>query len=145
MDIRYTLCMKKEYIIGAAVAFLFLGITYAAYVMSGSSQSSATTSTKVTTHALKKSDFIYFWGSTCPHCKDLNDWIKKNNIDEKLTYKKLEVFYNKKNSNLMEEAAQICSLPQDQVGVPFVYDNGKCYIGTPNAQEHFTEKVKQIK
>ncbi|MCR4329286.1 MAG: hypothetical protein NUV65_01950 [Candidatus Roizmanbacteria bacterium] len=135
--------MKKEFIIGAAAVFLLLGITYAAYSFTAKDQSTSTSTTTVTTHNLKKSDFIYFWGSTCSHCKELNDWITKNKVDEKLTYKKLEVFYNKKNSNLMEEAAQICKIPSDQVGVPFVYDNGKCYIGTPDAEDHFTERMKK--
>jgi len=137
--------MKKEYVIGIAAVFLLLGITYAAYAFTAKDQTASTSTNTVATHNLKKSDFIYFWGSTCPHCKDLNDWIKKNKIDEKLAFKKLEVFYNKKNSNLMQEAAQVCNIPSDQIGVPFLYDNGKCYIGTPNAEDHFTEKVKANK
>lgn len=135
--------MKKELIIGIAAVFLFLGITYAAYALSAKDSNSSNSPTAPKTNNLVKSDFIYFWGSTCSHCKELNDWIKKNKVYARLTYKKLEVFYNKKNSGLMQEAAQVCGIPSSQVGVPFLYDNGKCYIGTPNAQEHFTEKMKR--
>lgn len=126
---------KKEIVIGILIFALFIGATYA--VSWFSRPSAATSSVSVT---FNKKAFIYFWGNTCPHCKELNDWMKENKITpEKLKMQKLEVYDNQKNAALMNKAAEVCGIPSTQVGVPFVYNNGKCYIGTDQVKEHFEQ------
>ncbi|MGA2418010.1 MAG: hypothetical protein ABSF55_02130 [Candidatus Staskawiczbacteria bacterium] len=74
---------------------------------------------------------VLFYGQGCPHCADVETFIKANNIDQKLKITRLEVWYNKNNAALLAQVAtQKCGITGNSVGVPFLYDgNGKCYIG----------------
>lgn len=127
--------MKKEVVIIVAVVAILFGSTYAVYSLSGGNSGVSTNAKQVKGTSIvvpKKDDFIYFYGATCPHCKNVNEYLNKKGITpEKLGYKKLEVYYNKENAALMEGAAQVANIPEGQVGVPFVYYKGTAYIGTP--------------
>lgn len=73
---------------------------------------------------------VLFYGQGCPHCKDVEDFIAKNKIEDKVKITRLEVWYNKNNAALLGQVAQKCGITGNSVGVPFLYDgNGKCYIG----------------
>ncbi len=73
--------------------------------------------------------YTYFWSETCPHCKNVADFLAtwKNpgiNIDKK------EVSQNRTNAELLTETAIKCNIPPDQVGVPLlVTPEGKCFNG----------------
>jgi len=73
---------------------------------------------------------ILFYGQGCPHCKDVEDFISQNKIEDKVKITRLEVWYNKDNQTILAEAVQKCGITSNQVGVPLLYDgNGKCYMG----------------
>jgi glutaredoxin len=88
------------------------------------------------------SSIIFFYGAECPHCQDVEKFIADNHIDQKVKFSKLEVWLNKPNANLMLEKAQQCGLSQDQLGVPFVWANGKCYMGTQDVENFFSSQAK---
>lgn len=88
------------------------------------------------------SSIIFFYGAECPHCQDVEKFIADNHIDQKVKYSKLEVWFNKANANLMMQKAQQCSIPENQLGVPFVWAKGKCYIGTPDVEKFFSQAAK---
>jgi hypothetical protein len=83
------------------------------------------------------SGIVLFYGQECPHCADVDAFIKANNIDQKVKITKLEVWHDRNNATLLAEVAQKCGISSGSVGVPFLYDppsakageNGKCYIG----------------
>ena len=76
------------------------------------------------------SGIVEFYGQGCPHCEDVDAFIKANNIDQKVKFTKLEVWYNKNNQALLAQIAQKCKITLNSVGVPFLYDgNGNCLIG----------------
>jgi len=73
---------------------------------------------------------VEFYGQGCPHCADVDAFVVANNIDQKVKFTKLEVWYNKSNAELLGQVAQKCGITSNSVGVPFLYDgNGKCIIG----------------
>ena len=80
---------------------------------------------------------VLFYGDGCPHCKDVEDFIAQNKIDEKVKITRMEVWYNKSNQLTLAQVAQKCGITENSVGVPFLYDppsgeaggNSKCYIG----------------
>ncbi|MFA5993985.1 MAG: hypothetical protein WC823_03430 [Parcubacteria group bacterium] len=88
---------------------------------------------------LIKNDIVLFYGKECPHCQDLDAFIKKNNIAEKVNFDSLEVWHNKANSNIMLNKAEECGFAKDQLGVPFLSANGKCFIGGPAVEKFFTQ------
>ena len=73
---------------------------------------------------------VEFYGQGCPHCKDVDDFVQANNIDQKVKFTKMEVWYNKNNQATLTQVVQKCGITGNSVGVPFLYDgNGKCFIG----------------
>ena len=97
---------------------------------------------------------VEFYGQGCPHCADVDAWVKANNVDQKVKWTKMEVWYNKNNAALLGQVAtQKCNITGNSVGVPFLYDppglgeaggNGKCYIGEIDV-ENFLKAQAGIK
>lgn len=87
------------------------------------------------------SDIVLFYGKECPHCKDIDKFIEENQITEKVGFDSLEVWHNKANSEIMLKKAQACGLAKDQLGVPFLYAKGKCFIGGPDVEEFFRQEA----
>lgn len=131
---------KKGIIIGIIIVFILVGATYLVTQMVPTKQES--TSTAEAQKKFDKTKMYYFWGDGCPHCAELDKWIKQNNITQKVKFTKLEVWKNAQNAALMNVAVDLCKQPQEGMGVPFVYYNGKCYVGTVEAQEAFNEAAK---
>jgi len=85
---------------------------------------------------------ILYWGATCPHCHDTINWIESNNVEEKLTIIRKEVYQNQKNSLELSQKAQSCGLPGNSVGVPFMYtSDGRCLIGTPDITNYLNSRI----
>jgi len=82
---------------------------------------------------------VFFYGNTCPHCTDVEEWIKENKIEEKITIVKKEVYDNQQNALELNQAATNCGLPTDSIGVPFLYAEGKCITGTSNITSYLSE------
>ena len=88
---------------------------------------------------------VEFYGQGCPHCADVDAFVKANNIDQKVKWTKMEVWYNKANQETLSQVAQKCNITANSVGVPFLYDgNGKCYIGEVDV-ENFLKAQAGIK
>ncbi|MDD4135946.1 MAG: hypothetical protein PHN66_02660 [Candidatus Shapirobacteria bacterium] len=93
------------------------------------------------------SDYILFYGDTCPHCKIVEEFISTNQIDQKLKISQLEVYENKPNSTLFINTVQeICpdQLSNNGLPVPFLVDqkDKKCITGDSSIIQYFTEKSK---
>lgn len=74
-------------------------------------------------------EIILFYSDTCPHCKNVEDFIRQNNIDLKLTITRKEVSYNIKNGELLAEKAAKCGLATNRIGVPLLWNGKICYSG----------------
>ncbi|OGZ79648.1 MAG: hypothetical protein A2358_01640 [Candidatus Staskawiczbacteria bacterium RIFOXYB1_FULL_37_44] len=91
------------------------------------------------------SGIVLFFGEECPHCKNVDDFISQNKIEDKVKFTRLEVPFAQKtspqlvaNAKLAIQLAQSCKLDASNgVGIPFLYDppigeaggSGKCVIG----------------
>lgn len=86
-------------------------------------------------------NMILFFGDTCPHCKDLKEYIVKNNVKAKLNFKELEVYNNRGNAALLSAKAKSCGLDTIQgVPVPFFFDGQNCYVGSDKIEEFLATK-----
>lgn len=128
--------MKKEILMIGGIVVLFFASVFLVYSLN---QPKSITQTRI----LNKKDFIYFYGVTCPHCKELNKFLEEKGINKKVKYEKLEVFYNEDNAALMKQAAEMCKIEPSGMGVPFILDHGKCVVGTPDAEKLFMEKASK--
>jgi hypothetical protein len=87
---------------------------------------------------------VLFYGQGCPHCADVDAFIKANNIEQKVQFARMEVWYNKSNQLTLGQVAQKCNISLNNVGVPLVYDPstssgqaGKCYEGETDVMNFF--------
>ena len=83
----------------------------------------------------------YFYGDTCPHCKELEEFIDKNDIKNKLPLEEKEVFENQANGRELAKAAQSCGINTDSIGVPLLYAEGKCIFGTPDSIAYLSRRI----
>jgi glutaredoxin len=111
------------------------------YILVDSSNKKA----KIKVNLPSKDKIVYYYGLTCPHCKEVEEWMKKNKIEEKIKVEKKEVWYNKENAAELQEVAKFCSLDPTSIGVPFLWADGKCYIGTSGVERILAEKLKMRK
>lgn len=86
-------------------------------------------------------EIIYYYGAECPHCHDVLKFLDDNKISEKVNFTKKEVWGDKNNASEMMEKVKECGLDESRVGVPFLYAEGKCLIGTPDVEGFFREKA----
>lgn len=84
---------------------------------------------------------VFFYGVTCPHCKDVEVWMKENRVEEKIKIVKKEVYENQQNSLELVEAARKCGLPTNSIGVPFLYAENKCVVGTPDIISYLSNEA----
>jgi len=89
----------------------------------------------------KIEEIVLFYGDTCPHCKDLEEWISANKIAEKVKFSNLEVYNNQENKKLLAEKATICKLDLNSIGVPFLWTGTSCIIGSEPIEKFFQEKL----
>jgi glutaredoxin len=90
-----------------------------------------------------KEKLILFWGIGCPHCAKVEEFIKENGIKEKISFEEREVYFDRKNQNILKEAARLCNLNANEIGVPFLWDRekGECIIGDEPIINFFKEKL----
>jgi len=86
---------------------------------------------------------ILFYGSGCPHCKRVEDFIRENKVKERISFEEKEVYFNKENSKKLIEIAKGCGLKENEIGVPFLWDeeSKKCIVGDDPIINFFKEKL----
>ena len=91
-------------------------------------------------------DLVFFWGNGCPHCENVEKWLKENNSDSKIKVNYKEVYYNKNNQTALSDIVkQYCPqlMENGQIGVPTGFDpiNKKCIQGDTPIIEFLSAKL----
>ena len=72
---------------------------------------------------------LFFYGNTCPHCKVVEEYMKDNQIEKIIPLRKFEVYKNPINAQILQDKAKQCGINDQEVGVPLLWKDGKCYVG----------------
>jgi glutaredoxin len=88
-------------------------------------------------------EIILYFSKDCPHCKNVEDYLKKNpKIEKKIKIDRKEVSVQQ-NINDWKQKMEICNLdPFKPVGVPFLYFKGQCVSGDKPITDFLTKKTK---
>jgi len=90
-----------------------------------------------------KPEMILFYGDTCPHCKNVDDFISANSVRDKLKFQELEVYNNQANARLLSVTAKKCNIDTSAgIGVPFFFDGASCLQGDQPIIDYFQSKIK---
>ena len=84
---------------------------------------------------------IFYYGNTCPHCAEVEIWMTENDVEKKIMVLKKEVYDNQQNAQELAQTAVKCGLPTNSIGVPFLYAEGKCFIGSPDVINYLSKKA----
>jgi glutaredoxin-related protein len=88
---------------------------------------------------------ILYWGTTCPHCHDVIEWIENNKIDEEINIELKEVYQNRQNFLELVSKSKGCGFDENSIAVPFMFTSkGDCLIGTPDIIGYLLGEVQQI-
>jgi len=132
--------MKNKIIIPA---ILFIAVSVFSFVVLTKNKESGLSDNHQENQQIEKSQIILFYGDGCPHCAIVEDYIKENSIGDKISFAQKEVYYNQNNAKELTEKARICGLPTDSIGVPFLWDGEKCFIGDQDIINFFKQKTNE--
>ncbi len=93
-----------------------------------------------------KFDLVFYWGDGCPHCENVEKWLKENNSDNQLKISYKEVYTNKTNqTELYDIAKQYCPeiIDNGNIGVPTGFDplSKKCIQGDTPIIDFLSDKL----
>jgi len=128
----------KQKIITLLVVVLIAGLLSLVIVVSNNKEKQVA---EQKIEALKNADPVFYYGNTCPHCEIVEEWFQDNQVEEKMTFQKKEVYDDQVNANELTKVAVSCGLDANSIGVPFLYAEGKCLIGSPDIIEYFANKL----
>lgn len=115
---------KKILVLSLAIVFFASGV---AALKIG--KFSASSITKPENKSAEDAGLILFYSESCPHCKVVENYIEENKIEEKLRIQKKSVYRDANNIRQLQQKASECKIKSENIGVPFIWDNGKCVSG----------------
>jgi len=133
--------MNKKVIIPTILFFAVL--IFAFIVLFENKEDNLSNNTAEENQRVEESQITLFYGDGCPHCAIVEDYIKNNNIKERLSFEEKEVYYNQNNAKELEAKAKICGLATDSIGVPFLWDGLKCYVGDQDIINFLNQKINE--
>jgi glutaredoxin len=76
---------------------------------------------------IENPDFIFYYGTTCPHCKVVEEFIAENQLVDKLKIDFKEVYEVSENqkdltNKVQENCPQFIDQENGGIGVPFLFD-----------------------
>ncbi len=75
-------------------------------------------------------NYELFTSETCPHCKNVADFLNSWEKRDQIKIDKLGIDSNQTNVSTLTSRAIYCKLPTNQIGVPFLFTpEGKCISG----------------
>lgn len=87
---------------------------------------------------------VLYYRIDCPHCKNVEKFLEENKVSEKISFVQKEVGNNSQNNNSLLEKAKLCQLNTKEVGVPFLWDGEKCYLGDTDIIAFFQKKIDAL-
>jgi len=90
-------------------------------------------------HLPSPAEYEFYWGESCIHCKNVEDFLSSWDKKDKLSLPRFEVQNNRDNANKLIQRGRDCKLSQDSIGsVPLlVTPEGKCLLGDTPIIEYF--------
>lgn len=84
-------------------------------------------------------EYLYFYGKTCPHCQEVNAYMKENHTHANYSIEKREVYQNTENQKMFQVVTASLGIPEGTVWVPFVVNKAtwEYVIGTDPVKELF--------
>ncbi len=84
---------------------------------------------------------IFFYSVNCFDCQATEKWFEEHKVTEKMQFERKEISSPVVQAEL-QQAVTYCKLEANQgIGVPFLFAEGKCYLGAPQIEGYFQQKL----
>lgn len=87
------------------------------------------------------SPIVFYFGVSCPHCMNVEKYLEEDKVADKVSFSMKEVYNNRDNANEAIAKAAICGISKENLGVPFLWDGEKCYVGDEDIIDFFKNKA----
>jgi len=91
-------------------------------------------------HSQRPGTITFYWGTTCPHCHNVQRWMERNPETATLGIRQVEVWTNKDNAAAFIGVVRKCGMDQGVVPV-LVAENGVCYVGEVEITDYLKERL----
>lgn len=88
-----------------------------------------------------ESDMIYYCNSVDDFCLNMDKYFAENSIDEKILITKKDILTDPAVLKERDFQASGCDLDDNRIGIPFLYAEGKCYVGEAEVKSFFKKKL----
>ncbi len=91
----------------------------------------------------KTDEVILYWGEECPHCKNVEEYLKSHQqIEKKIKIERKEIHDNKTNAADLQDKAMVCRYNSSKgIPIPFLYFKGECIVGDQPIIDYLNKKT----
>jgi glutaredoxin-related protein len=86
---------------------------------------------------------VLFYSLSCTHCQALEKYMADNEVEKKITLERKEISGSKDNLNEMMSMGVECGIASNQLGVPFLWNNGECLVGDGEIEKFFAGEINK--
>jgi hypothetical protein len=82
----------------------------------------------------------FYYGSSCPHCHNVLNWMSLHNATNATGMRILEVWDNKDNAAVFTGVVRKCGMDTGVVPV-LVAEDGVCYVGEVEITDYLSQRL----
>ena len=72
----------------------------------------------------------------------MEEYFEKNKVAEKIEFEQAEVYTVKANAEILKQKAEVCGVSLAELGVPMLWNDGKCLVGDRDIISYFEGRLK---
>ena len=92
---------------------------------------------------LNDQELTLYVSKTCPHCRNVEDFIEKNGIKEKISFSQKEISQSIANAREFSARGAVCQISPNQLGVPLFWNGEKCLMGDQEIIQYFSSQINE--
>ncbi|KKT70402.1 MAG: hypothetical protein UX09_C0032G0002 [Candidatus Uhrbacteria bacterium GW2011_GWE2_45_35] len=89
-----------------------------------------------------ESGLTFFYSDSCPHCTNVEAFFAENNVEEKITFNKIEINSSVENTQFFYDVNLACGITKtEEMGVPLLWDGISCVNGDEPIITYFENQL----
>lgn len=90
---------------------------------------------------IEEMNITFYFGNECPDCVIVQEYLKENDVKNKIAFKEKNIDKNEIDAQQMAEDAMQCDVNPEAFSVPFLWADGKCYTNEKDIIDFFKQKL----
>lgn len=124
------------------IVAVLVGMGIAGFIVWGISSPDPSQGSGSADRIVEGAQITYYFGAECSHCLEVKKVIEEKHLRDLVVFSEKEVWHNTRNAAEMEDRATECGLNLDEIGVPFLFSRGECFIGSPDVIQELESQTE---